>query len=537
MKLTLQREGKIKVLDAISTITVYQDDRPDIYNLLRFIEENGTNYSLLRERIGGNYSDFVIRGIVRFLEDNQLIDKENNITSKGRRFLETKKFPSEERGQFRFWIIEDPLVNKSVIHFQREKNASKRSVDEENVANMEKVEFVSVKDNTDFNILKMDRAYNSSPNFSCIKYDNFTSNYSISWEITLGENRRSKLYLNGELKDFRNSNITFNGKALKQIPDVDLDALVIELIKANRPEYTWNGKLGAAEVPDLNELDVNEIVSFSKNIGLTNTSTPFGIFNHSTVTEVPIMPGNNSVAKEWFEIYVENKICNGYVNTKEFNEALDNLKESMEFREYGMYIDLMDNKYFVNKFRNNKKMDKYWGLQAPLDLQPDIKNNQGLIVKNIASGSRYSMAEIVSEIIGDKEPEKFVFASKFVKNKHQIKKFELFAEAFKLLGVKDIRLISPEYPSLKDKSIAIETYDQIYGDKKFWRHDRYFAFKASGGWYYYKMTAELDQCMYDNNLNINDWTVDTVGAWRDISIIRLEREYFPEELTLYIDRL
>ena len=39
MKLTLQREGQIKVLDAISTITVYEDNRPDVYNLLKFIEE------------------------------------------------------------------------------------------------------------------------------------------------------------------------------------------------------------------------------------------------------------------------------------------------------------------------------------------------------------------------------------------------------------------------------------------------------------------------------------------------------------------
>ena len=536
MKLTLQREGQIKVLDAISTITVYEDDRPDIYNLLKFIEENGVSYSLLKERIGENYSDFVIKGIVKFLGDNQLIDKENNITVKGRRFLETKKFPSEERGQFRFWIIEDPLVNKTVVHFQREKNSSQRSVDEENATNMEKIECISVKDNTNFNIVKMDRAYSSSPNFSCIKYDNFTSICNISWEITLGENKKSKLYLTGELKDFRNST-PFNSKALKQIPDVDLYALVIDLIKTNCPEYLWNDKLGAIEIPDLDKMDVNEIVSFSKTIGLTNTNTLFGIFEPSAINEAPIMPGNNTIAKKWFEIYVENKICNGYIDSNEFDEALDSLKDRKEFTEYGMYIEAIDSKHFVSNFRSNKKMDKYWGLQAPLDLQPDIKNNQGLIVKNIANGSRYSMARIVSEIIGDKEPEKFVFASKFVKKKHQIKKFELFAEAFKLLGAEDIRLVSPEYPALSDKSIKIETYDQIYGDKKFWPHDRYFAFRASGSWYYYKMTAELDQCIYNSKLNINDWTIDTDGEWKDISISRLEREYFPEELALYIDRL
>ena len=62
MELTLQREGKIKVLDAISTLTVYEENRPDVYNLLKFIEENGVSYSLLKERIGENYSDFVIRG-------------------------------------------------------------------------------------------------------------------------------------------------------------------------------------------------------------------------------------------------------------------------------------------------------------------------------------------------------------------------------------------------------------------------------------------------------------------------------------------
>ena len=468
--------------------------------------------------------------------DNQLIDKENNITKKGTQFLETKKFPSEERGQFRFWIIEDPLVNKTVVHFKREKNLNHKKVDEENASNIEKVEFVSVKNNTNFNIVKMDRAFGSSSNFSCIKYDNFTSTYNISWKITLGENVKSKLYLAGELNDFNNST-QFKSKALNQIPNIDLYALVTELIKINCPEYLWNEKLGAIEIPDLNKLDVNEIVSFSKTIRLINTNTPFGIFDPSAVTKVPIMPGNNVIAKKWFEIYVENKICNGYIDSTEFNEVLNNLKERKEFTEYGMYIQTIDNKYFMSNFRNNKKMDKYWGLQAPLDLQFNIKNNYGLIIKNIAAGSRYSMAEIVSEIIGDKEPEKFVFASKFVKKKQQIKKFELFAEAFKLFGAEDIRLVSPEYPPLNDNHISIETYDQIYGDKKFWPHDRYFAFKASGSWYYYKMTAELDQCIYDSKLNIDNWTVDTDGEWKDISISRLEREYFPEELALYIDRL
>lgn len=544
MKLTLQREGQIKVLDAISTITVYEDNRPDVYNLLKFIEEKGVSCQLLKERIGENYSDFVIEGIVKFLEENQFIDKNHTLTAKGRKFLETQKFPSEERGQFRFWILEDPLVKKSVLHFQREKKREKEneqiSVDDEDVSNMEKIDFISVKDDTKFNIVKMDRASNSSHKFHCIKHDSYTSDCKIIWEITLSDNKESKIYLTGKLTESKN-HTEFNKKALEQVPDVNLDSLVIGLIENNCPEYLWNDTLRAFEIDvnvnddeieNLNKININEIENFSKNIELTNTDTCFGKFNISTVIDVPIMPGNNNVAKKWFEIYVENNICNGYIDSNEFNAALDSLKKRKEFAKYDKYIKEIDSKHFIDRFRNCK-MDKYWGLHAPLDLKPGIKF--GIIVENL-TGKKSSMHNLVQEIVGDKKPEKFVFSSKYLNTKYQIKKFELFAAAFKLSGVEDIRLISFNKPQLSDNSIIIELYDNIYGDTKFWPHDRYFAFKASGSWYYYKMSAELDQCHYDSKEE-NDWTVDTVGEWKDLTINRLGKKETYEKFFKYTDTL
>lgn len=249
------------------------------------------------------------------------------------------------------------------------------------------------------------------------------------------------------------------------------------------------------------------------------------------------MPSTWSVAKKWAEIYIDNTICSDYTSQNSFNDTLTELKERKELSDYKDGLNEINVNGFINRYKSEKIMDKYWHLQAPNDLNNELKAKYILDSLNIIHGGKYSILEIVENLIGDKKPSTMVFSSKYLKNKYQIAKFELFAKAFKDQGVDEIKLVTTEYIDLKDKSITIRTYNDVYQEKCYWPHDRYFAFKADNIWYYYKMTAELDQCIFDRDISPLQWTTDMVADWKDISFYRLEREVYPVGLLNYIDNI
>ena len=222
----------------------------------------------------------------------------------------------------------------------------------------------------------------------------------------------------------------------------------------------------------------------------------------------------------------------------QFEESIEDLKERKEFQDYNSVLRNLNVEDYIQKFKDNKEYKSYWAIQASCDLCPNIENKYVVDKFDVGIGEMHSIKDIVKRIVGNTIPDKMVFTSKYLNHLMQIRKFELFAEAFKQLGVKEIWLVTKEKVKLCDESIRIKQYNEVYGEKQFTPHDRYFAFKVGNLWHYYKMTAELDQFkLEETNIPINEWRTESIGRWKDISFMHIQKEVCPNKLLTYIESL
>lgn len=538
MRVTLEREGEIKVFDAITTLRVFEEERPDIYSIIKIIDERGVDYQYLQDEIGGTASKIVVDGIIKYLKNMMLLDRSNNLTKLAKRYLDSKKFPSIERGKFKFWIIYDPLIGWKLLHYDREGvTDSYLNISQEgkfSAKNLEGKYYGSILNSCRFYLYKFER-YNTQQNISYTEFSNLTTRYRLSWEIDLDKEDLYRIYLTGNLKKRPNKSNKFTQKVMECKVEVeDFEEIILNLLSINVENFNWNREIGALEVSFNEELSRESRVNLRKDIIITDASTKFGVFEPTFVNDVELMPATADDALNWLEYLMTEYLSQGYSSIDDFYQKLDMISESPKFKDYNQRFEEFDQDRYLENMKKENKTEEYWNLQAPLDLTPEIDNAFVLYKKDIASGSKYTMKELVEMIIGSKKPEELIFSSRYIRNKYQKAKFNLFVESFSELGsISYANVVSEE---LVDSKWALpETYDRVYGHRKNWPHDRYFSFKVEGEWYYYKMTAELDQCNF-GNLPISEWTINSEGTWSDISFIQLDEEAFPKGLRNYMEK-
>ncbi|MFD2442606.1 hypothetical protein ACFSO7_01150 [Bacillus sp. CGMCC 1.16607] len=539
MKVTLQREENIQVFDAIATLVVFESNREDLHSIMREIRKYGVNYDILRDLLEIENSDYIVKGIIQYLKQNGLLDEQNTITKSGEIFLQDKQYPNLERGKFKFWFIDDSLFGAQLIHFERvrESKEVRNLVEFEKGLSLERKSFQGVlrQELGEFTLLNFDRQPNST--IKIAHYPDLRTVYSIEWDIDTKRDQPSLVTLTGEIRSRRGNEKSFSRKNISINNDIDIKDILIKIIKDNKEQLHWNHEVEAFEFPIDKDTHESDLLSFTTLIGITKVDTHFGSFNQSVISDVPIMPANRDDAKVWFEKVISDTASKNFINLDEFNAMLKETISRKEFKYYTSSLQALAHDDFVSQFKKERKEREFWHLQATVDLHPPKGNEFIINSKHVGVGEQYSMKEIVKMLIGSEKPEKLVFSSKYLSNFYQIKKFSLFAEAFSYYGVEDISVVTTDYIDLGNSNISLDLFYNVYGeDRKTWPHDRYFAFKTSGKWIYFKMTAELDQCTYDQNIKADELSIDTQGKWRDISFIQLEKDIFPLELKEYADK-
>ncbi|MBM7620072.1 hypothetical protein JOC95_001924 [Bacillus tianshenii] len=533
MKVTFKQSDKIKVFDAITTMVVFENAREDLLTIMQVIYEHGVDYQVIQEMLRVPAAETIAKGIVNYLKQNGLIDEHHTITSAGHWFLQSKQYPALERGKFKFWMIDHPLLGRQLLHYQRE-NSKERTMKLTPFIHATELEgktfhsVLNMDEKRQFQINKFD--YNRGAEVYCVDFPNINTEYKIHWEIDTEREEPSTIIINGEIKDRPQAVKRFSQISMNSDLEIDYTNFLVELISKNRKDVNWNFSTKAFEIK-FKEIDnIEELKAFTTILAILDVETDYGLFEDTAIREVPIMPASSDDAKLWVDAIIKDSVATQYVSQVELQHHLQTLKERRELVPYQSSLYHLDESTFLQTFRTEKDKAPYWHLQAPLDLKPYEDKANIIETKHIAFGNRYSMREVVRMIVGDERPERLIFSSKHVQNFYQIKKFNLFTEAFKSFGVQDIQFVTTEYVDLPDKSIRIDMYEDVYGDRKEWPHDRYFAFETNRKWHFFKMTAELDQCVFDRTISANNLTINTVGYWKDISFIQILPEIFPLKL-------
>jgi hypothetical protein len=526
MRITLNRTSPIKTFETVLTIESQTDLRHDILELLSIIKANGgvASKEIIHEAIGKTISSVVIEGVIHHLRNTGLLNDNLTLSPKSQKIIETGFIPMEERGEFTLWYLDDPMLTNHVIHYERT-NSKNRSGVIQGFAGFKSFinkPFVSVLEDmaNEFRIKKFDgtnpRARLSEDLGEC----------HLSWTIDLNSEEQSRLFISGEIKG--GINRKFNSKTVDSFRQEDYKSFLFAVIdQVKTSEMVWNAAQECMDVP-FGLLDENDYLKMKTELSVGKiTSTKHGEFEKTKIVDIPIRPLTPEDAKKWLLMLINNFLTLKYTSKEELSEFYISLKESPTFEAHSHVFDELTIEYVLSELNRDNSKNAYWNLQAPMDLYMDL--DQKFIVQNRRRdiiGDHLTMIDFVNLIVDNDTPEKLVFSSKYVKNDIQIKKFELFAEAFQLKGVKDILLVTSDKVKTKNQDIRVETYEEIYDGVRA-PHDRYFAYLSNGEWYLFKMSAELDQCRFSSNWNS---TIQSVGVWNDISFMQIKREAFPAKL-------
>lgn len=526
MRITLNRTGDVKNFETVLTVESQTDERKDILELLSIIQASGGTASkeIIHEALGTSISPVVIDGVLNHLKNMGLLNTNLTLSFKSQKILETRLVPVEERGEFSLWYIEDPLLPNHLIHYDRSNSKHKAGVVQgftEYKSFMNKP-FISVLEEgeKEFRIKRFD---GTNPR---ARLSEGMGEYHLYWTIDLNKEEQSELFISGELKE---ANRTFRNQKVLSFRQDDFKSFLFDIVdKVKASEMVWNPAQQCLDVP-FAVLDEEDYLTMKTTLLVPKLdSNKYGEFEETKIFDIPIRPLTFEDAKQWILMLIKRFLENKYTSKDELIDFYISLKDSSTFQAHSHVFRELTIEYVLSELRQAESRNAYWNLLAPMDLYVDL--DKKFIIQNrrrdIKQGDQLSMMDFVNLIVDNENPDKLVFSSKYVLKDIQVKKFELFAEAFQLKGVKDILLVTSERVNVKNSDIRVETYEEVYDGVRP-PHDRYFAFRSNGTWNLFKMSAELDQCRYST---FGIATIQSNGIWNDLSYMQIKREAFPAKL-------
>ncbi|WP_404459768.1 hypothetical protein [Sutcliffiella horikoshii] len=453
-----------------------------------------------------------------------LLNANMTLSFKSLKILETGFVPQEERGEFSLWYIDDAILPNYLIHYERSKNRNKLGLIQDFPIYKQFLNktSISILDETRKEF-KIKRFEGLNPRARQLEGQ---GKYHLNWTIDLYSEQQSTLYMSGELNG---SNRTFINKQVDFFRSANYNNFLYEIIEQVKPKHmVWNQRENCLEVP-FGVLEEEDYIKMKTELNVPKLSSKtYGKFEETSILDIPIRPLTADDAKQWIMKLIRQFLASKFKGKEELRDFYISLMDSNTFRTHTHVFRELTIEYVLHQLRQETNKDAFWNLQAPMDLYMDL--DQKFIVQNrrsdIKQGDRLSMKEFVEMIVETDQPDKLVFSSKYVRKDMQVKKFELFVEAFQQKGVKDILLVTTEKVKVKNTDILVETYEDVYAGVRA-PHDRYFAFRTQGKWQLFKMSAELDQCRYSSG---EVPTIQSLGLWSDISFMQIKMEAFPARL-------
>jgi hypothetical protein len=368
--LTLSRNVKIEKYEVLVEIA-RQYKREELIAVLKLAQEKGgrVTASDICESLLIGRPESVGRALLSRCHYLDLLDERGRLNEIGEKALETSSIFLPERARFRMWFTEDPLLPQKLLHLQPTdetltyddiRNDRNGQVgNSQNDQTSELPDKLRILEGREVNLLGRDGGLvvvRKIASYCLVK--NISSEDNLTLTLCIEAQGPSSLVIDGKFK-----------RALRA-PTIEFECAWSELLGPLKDCWD-NSRTPPALLTSFSELKDVELSSFRKTVHISKPELDgLGVFEDTSVDDVPITPRTNDDATEWAEWLLTRSI-ETYTTTEEFQEKRKLVKET--FPDYPS-LQLPSSEDLVGKLWNfrddrGKLPHQYWYLRAPMDLK------------------------------------------------------------------------------------------------------------------------------------------------------------------------
>jgi hypothetical protein len=467
----------------------------------------------------------------RYLQNIDVLNSRDEITSKGQKLMDTGTLFQEEEGKYAFWVTEnDPFLNSKIIYLRRDRYSN----EDKNIQNRKNSNFRG-----EHNVIIKDKDGKQE-----VKTIELREMMSYSSEI---QNSELSLVWNFEIK----TNQTFPFSTNYFLEGNLIDTVSVE--RGNRKEtskdeikelnkYKFNYHLFLDEFRNIfikNGMDWDEKLSrmrieFSKevhsekewenfeigNLELKQKDFGKGLFLKASLHQVPIMPKSEESANEWRNYLLNQILKRNYITEEQFNENLSNLNKKEAFRIYNLQSPKNIEYIQVLKPQRAEEPEAYYHLASQIDLNPFQKISKPILQFSIKSGEQKSIREIFLTLISpNKVVKKIIVSDRYAGSNiyHLLSILEVYFSTS--LQTVILFTISEKIPKEVNVPNFLNVISMKKGDTMNDTHDRVIVLEYTDGnrdiW---KLTRGIDILELPTNSQINS---DQKSSTRSCTFIKV----------------
>ena len=368
--LSLTRNVKMEKYEVLLEIA-RQYKREELIAVLKLAEENYGRVTAANicEKLLIDRPESFGKAVLNRCQYLDLLDEGGRLTDIGKEALKTASVFLPERSKFLMWYTEDPLIPQKLLHLQPLEEPL-LSEDVRKDRNIQSVNSQDDKVNTlpeklhslegcEANLLGRD---------SGLVVIRKIASYGVFKNLSSDDNLRLCLRIEAQGQ----TSLSVEGKFKRTLPSPKIEF-----------EWAWAGVLGplrdrwdtSRNPPALRisfaELSDVELGSFQKTLHISKPELEgLGIFEDTSIEDVPITPRTNDDAAEWAEWLLTRSI-DTYLTQEEFQEKRTMVKEVFpDFPSLQLpSSEDLTGKLWGLRDDRGKFPHQYWYLQAPIDLK------------------------------------------------------------------------------------------------------------------------------------------------------------------------
>lgn len=488
-------------------------DIADIYAVIGVKEERKD----IQEYLNSERTNAVVN---KYLTAIGLLNARNDLTKQGHELIESNSMFHEEEGKYRIWFVrEDDLTGKKILFLRREKYENESKLD----AEIEIAGHHSIIYGTNIRQGYQDKGKVVSQKEEIIFKDVERKCRSIGkqqiglvWEWELNEKQtfpiQTQYFYEGSIPSMVDKLDQFSFQSDFSSEDFKL------MLKVNG--YSWNEELSKIQI-DFEEVNYSteEWKNFRINkLNLKEKDFGKGKFDLAILSNVNVMPMNEEHADNWRNYLVYLELKKDYCIEEKFSNLLQDLTKKDSFA----FFSLPEKSAFdhINQLKpnRNKKLEEYFHLSAPFDLNPFSFETKPILSFTIVSGDSKSYQEVCSQLQSPgKSIEKIIYSDRYIRTDDQKKSFLSLLDVFKNNNSQRITLFTQTNEFLEEEK---SNFEIILTEKNWDTHERILVLVYTDGtkdlW---KFSRGIDFIQFGENASI---TKDTKGKTQNCTFVKLE---------------
>lgn len=291
-----------------------------------------------------------------------LLNKQYVLTEAGQKAAEEESVFLPEHGVYRIWYTRDSLASQGFLQYESRNDGSLYA----DIQGKPQLNWDSVAPIPDWIDNLLDEELTNYSGEDIVKIESVekicrsVEKHGLSVTATLIAEHYQPTRIVLSSPKWR-VNTTFD------IPGLTFDDIWNELLTRN--SLRWEAEF--LEV-SFNDLTDRERHSFKKTITFDHPEIErYGVFDRTTVDEVPIAPQTKNDAREWARFLLEDGVKE-YLTAEQYLALVGQIEQLPGFYKYAAVLELPTQATLAKKIQDDDSSGnkRYWFLRAPLDLHP-----------------------------------------------------------------------------------------------------------------------------------------------------------------------